>query len=63
MGVVNPRRLGGGAHLELVRVPAASVATVADNVDLMEAATLLMNGLTARASLEALGCNPPTPSS
>lgn len=54
MGVVNARRPGGGAHAQYICVPAASLAPLAQSVDLVEAATVPMNGLTAKMCLEAL---------
>lgn len=58
MGLVNPRRPERGAHAEFVVVPAASLAVVPDGVDLVAAATLPMNGVTALMSLEMLGLAP-----
>jgi NADPH:quinone reductase len=55
MGVVNPRRNGGGAHAEYMRVPAVSLAVLGEGVDPVQAATVPMNGLTARMCLELLG--------
>lgn len=55
MGIVNSRRSSaGGAHMQYVCVPAASLAALAPNVDVVEAATIPMNGLTARMVLELL---------
>lgn len=54
MGVVNPRTPAGGAHAQFVRVPAASVAPLNPSADLVSAATVPMNGLTALAALNAL---------
>lgn len=54
MGLVNPRRPGGGAQAEFLCVPAASVVPAPENVDLAAAATIPMNGLTAKMCLEAL---------
>jgi NADPH:quinone reductase-like Zn-dependent oxidoreductase len=54
MGLLNPRRPGGGAHAQYVRVPAASLALLPPALDLVEAATVPMNGLTAWMALEAL---------
>lgn len=54
MGIVNSRRPGGGAHAQYVCVPAASLAALAPNVDVVEAATVPMNGLTAKMVLELL---------
>ena len=55
MGIVNARRPGGGAHAEYVCVPAASVAPLASTTDLAEAATVPMNGLTAKLTIDLLG--------
>lgn len=54
MGIVNPRRGQGGAQAEYVCVPAASIAVLPEGTDLVEAATIPMNGLTARMCLELL---------
>ncbi|GAA4353591.1 NADP-dependent oxidoreductase [Variovorax defluvii] len=55
MGLVNPRRPGGGAQAEYVCVPAASVVPAPDNEGAAAAATVPMNGLTAWMCLQALG--------
>jgi NADPH:quinone reductase len=55
MAAVSPRRPEGGAQQELLVVPAASVVPIPDGATLIEAATLPMNGLTARSGLELLG--------
>jgi NADPH:quinone reductase len=55
MAAVSPRRPEGGAQQELLVVPAASVVPIPDGATLVEAATLPMNGLTARSGLELLG--------
>jgi len=55
MAAVTPRRPEGGAQQELLVVPAASVVPIPDGATLTEAATLPMNGLTARAGLDLLG--------
>jgi NADPH:quinone reductase-like Zn-dependent oxidoreductase len=55
MGIVSPRSPGGGAYREYVALPAASVAVLAPDIDLVEAATVPMNGLTAKLSIEILG--------
>lgn len=55
IGVVNPRRPGGGAHTQFVRVPVASVARIAEDVDLTGAATIPMNALTAWLALDMTG--------
>ena len=58
MGIVNPRRPQGGAHARLVRAPAASVVALPPGIELVGAATVPMNGLTARMCLDALGATP-----
>jgi NADPH:quinone reductase len=58
MAIVSPRSAGGGAQAEYVVVPADSVAAVPDGIDLIEAATLPMNGLTVRRALDLLGLHP-----
>jgi NADPH2:quinone reductase len=55
MAVVLPLRPGGGAQADRVVVPAASVAAAPKGFTLTEAATLPMNGLTARLALDELG--------
>jgi len=55
MGIVSPRSAGGGAYREYVALPAASTAPLAPGTDLVEAATVPMNGLTAKVSIEILG--------
>jgi NADPH:quinone reductase-like Zn-dependent oxidoreductase len=55
MAAVSPRRPEGGAQAELIVVPAASVVPIPDGATLSQAATLPMNGLTARLGLELLG--------
>jgi NADPH:quinone reductase-like Zn-dependent oxidoreductase len=55
MGIVNPRSPGGGAYREYVALPAASTAPLAPGTDLVEAATVPMNGLTAKVAIEILG--------
>ncbi|MEE6295424.1 NADP-dependent oxidoreductase [Georgenia wangjunii] len=52
--VVNPHTSRGGAYAEKIVVPAESVARVPDGVDLVEAATLPLNGLTAWRALEVM---------
>lgn len=54
MGIVNSRRPAGGAHAQYVCVPAASLAVLAPNVDIVGASTIPMNGLTAKMVLELL---------
>jgi NADPH:quinone reductase len=58
MAIAAPRAARGGAQAELVVVPADSVVTVPDGISLIEAATLPMNGLTARLALDLLGLSP-----
>jgi NADPH:quinone reductase len=58
MAIVSPRTARGGAQAELVVVPADSVVPVPDEISLIEAATLPMNGLTARLALDLLGLGP-----
>jgi NADPH:quinone reductase len=55
MAAVSPRRPEGGAQVELLVVPEASVVAIPDGVTLEQAATLPMNGLTAKLGLELLG--------
>jgi NADPH:quinone reductase-like Zn-dependent oxidoreductase len=55
IGVVNPRTPSGGAHAQFVRAPATSVAPLERQVDLVAAATVPMNALTALMALEWLG--------
>jgi len=56
--VVGPDRPDGGAQAELVIVPAASAAPVPARLSDAEAATVPMNGLTARLALDRLGLRP-----
>ena len=58
MGLVNPRRPQGGSHADLIAVPAASVVALPDTQDLVAAATLPMNGMTALMAIEALELSP-----
>jgi NADPH:quinone reductase len=55
MAAVDPRRPEGGAQAELVVVPAASVVSIPSGATLQQAATLPMNGLTAKLGLQQLG--------
>jgi len=55
MGIVNPRRPEGGAQAERLIVPLSSLARVPASLDLAEAATVPMNGLTALKAIEAMG--------
>lgn len=54
MAIVLPMRPQGGAQAELVVVPAESVAPAPENATPVHAATLPMNGLTARRALDLL---------
>lgn len=58
MAAVAPRRPEGGAQVELLVVPAASVVAIPAGATLEQAATLPMNGLTALLGLELLGLQP-----
>jgi NADPH:quinone reductase-like Zn-dependent oxidoreductase len=55
MAAVSPRRPEGGAQIELLVVPQASVVLIPNGATLQQAATLPMNGLTAKLGLELLG--------
>lgn len=52
MGLVNPRRPEGGSHSDYVVVPAASIVPVPEGADLIAAAAIPMNGVTALMALE-----------
>lgn len=54
MAIVLPTGPGGGAQAELVVVPGDSVAPVPEGASMEQAATLPMNGLTARRALDLL---------
>jgi NADPH2:quinone reductase len=54
MAVTTPRRPEGGAQIELLVVPAASVVPIPKGATLAQASTLPMNGLTARLALDLL---------
>jgi len=58
IGVVSPRQPRGGAQAERICIPAASVAPIREGTDLVAAATVPMNALTAMLSLELLGLEP-----
>jgi NADPH:quinone reductase-like Zn-dependent oxidoreductase len=58
IGIVNPRRPQGGAHCEYVCVPVASVVAAPNGMDMSDAATIPMNGLTAHAALQQLDLHP-----
>jgi NADPH:quinone reductase-like Zn-dependent oxidoreductase len=55
MAAVSPRRPEGGAQIELLVVPEASVVAIPTGATLQQAATLPMNGLTAMLGLDLLG--------
>lgn len=55
MAAVSPRRPEGGAQVELLVVPEASVVPTPTGATLPQAATLPMNGLTAKLGLHELG--------
>jgi NADPH:quinone reductase len=55
MAAVAPRRPEGGAQSELLVAPAASVVPIPDGATTIQAATLPMNGLTARLGLDLIG--------
>src|SRR5438045_535210 len=58
MAVVTPRRPEGGAQIELLVVPAASVVPIPSGATLAQASTLPMNGLTARLALDLIKLSP-----
>jgi NADPH2:quinone reductase len=58
MAIVRPLRPEGGAQAEQVVVPAASVVPIPRGASMPEAATLPMNGLTARQILDLLALPP-----
>ena len=58
LAIVQPYLTGRGAQAEYVVVPESSVARVPDGVSLTAAATLPMNGLTARLALDKLALQP-----
>ena len=58
MAAVTPRRPDGGAQAEQIVVPEASVVSIPAGASLAQAATLPMNGLTAKLGLELLGLTP-----
>jgi NADPH:quinone reductase-like Zn-dependent oxidoreductase len=55
MAAVSPRRPEGGAQAALVVAPAASVVAIPDGATFEQAASLPMNGLTAKLGLDLLG--------
>lgn len=54
MAVVAPTRPAGGAYTDLLTVPATQVIAIPDGASLEEAATLPMNGITAKIALDGL---------
>jgi NADPH2:quinone reductase len=58
MAVVSPRGPRGGAYAEYIVVSALSAARIPAGTDLVSAATLPMNGLTARRTLDQLALKP-----
>jgi NADPH:quinone reductase-like Zn-dependent oxidoreductase len=58
MAIVLPTGPRGGAYAEQIVVPAASTAPIPAGSSFAEAATLPMNGLTARLALDDLGLQP-----
>lgn len=58
LGVINPRTPAGGAYAEYIVAPAASLAELAPQVDLVSAATVPMNALTASMALDQSGLQP-----
>jgi NADPH:quinone reductase len=57
-GVVRPWRPNGGAQAQYVVVPVSSLVPVPENMGYAEAATVLMNGLTALVAMELLDLPP-----
>lgn len=60
MAAVMPRRPEGGAQAERIVIPAASAAPLPEQSTIEEAATLPMNGLTAKLALQMLALSPGT---
>jgi NADPH2:quinone reductase len=58
MGVVNPRRPAGGAMQQRIIVPADSLISLPSSADLVGAATVPMNGLTALKAVVGLELEP-----
>jgi len=58
LGITLPMRTGRGAQSEYTVLPADSVVRVPEGVSLEQAATLPMNGLTARRALDMMGLSP-----
>lgn len=55
LGIALPMRTGRGAQSEYTVVPADSVVRIPNGVSFEQAATLAMNGLTARRALDMMG--------
>jgi NADPH:quinone reductase len=55
LGIILPTSTGRGAQSEYALVPADSLVRVPEGVSLEQAATLPMNGLTARRALDLMG--------
>jgi NADPH:quinone reductase-like Zn-dependent oxidoreductase len=58
MGIVTPRRPDRGAQAQYVCLPAASLCPLPDDMDLVDAATIPMNGVTAKMAVESLEASP-----
>jgi NADPH:quinone reductase-like Zn-dependent oxidoreductase len=58
MGITDPYTRRGGAQAALVVVPSASLAPLPQDASFEQAATLPMNGLTARRAFDLLGLAP-----
>lgn len=58
MAVVAPTRPSGGAYTELLTIPSAQVIAIPEGASLEQAATLPMNGLTAKVVLDVLALSP-----
>lgn len=58
LGITLPMRTGRGAQSEYAVVPSDSLARVPEGVSLQQAATLPMNGLTARRALDMMALSP-----
>jgi NADPH:quinone reductase len=52
MGVINPRTLRGGAHSQFICVSVSQITQVQEGIDLVAAATVPMNALTAMRAIE-----------
>lgn len=61
IGVLNPRTPRGGAYAERIAVSARSVAVLDEGTDLIGAATVPMNALTASMALDLLNLAPGAP--